>query len=254
MPLRKHKNALDGLYERFVTRERARRDPVSFLYRYDHPADREIAAVVASSLAYGRVEQILRSVDGALARLGESPAAALRRLSARELFDRFADFRHRVTDGAKLAALLEGVAAARTEHGSLDACFAAARRAGDASILDPLGRFVHALDPRRQCGHLLADPAGGSACKRLHLMLRWLVRQDAVDPGGWSCISPAELFMPVDTHVLQWARQSGVTGRKQAARAAAEEITAAFRVIAPHDPTRYDFAIAHAGMTAPRNP
>jgi uncharacterized protein (TIGR02757 family) len=251
--LNDHKAALDELYERFTTRDRAACDPVSFLYRYDDPADREVAAMVASSLAYGRVEQILRSVDDALGRLGASPAAALRRWSRRELLEAFGDFRHRVTGGVKLAALLEGVASAQAEFGSLEACFAAGRQSGDVSILEPLERFVRAIDPRRHCTHLLADPAGGSACKRLHLMLRWLVRQDAVDPGGWSALRPAELLMPVDTHVLQWARGLGITARRQPVRAAVEEITAAFRTISPGDPLRYDFAIAHAGMTALRN-
>jgi uncharacterized protein (TIGR02757 family) len=253
MSLHDHKAMLDDLYARFTTRQRAARDPVSVLYRYDNPADREVAAVIASSLAYGRVEQILRSVDEALGRLGNGPAATLHSLSRRALFDRFADFRHRVTSGVKLAALLEGVAAMQAEHCSLEACFAAGRQARDVSILDPCARFVRALDPRRHCEHLLADPAGGSACKRLHLMLRWLVRRDAVDPGGWRCIEPAELLVPVDTHVLQRAQALGITRRTQPTRDAAKEITAAFRAIAPGDPVRYDFAIAHAGMSVLRN-
>ncbi len=253
MPLSPHKRMLDELYERFTTRERAARDPVKFLYRYDDPADREVAAVVASSLAYGRVEQILKSIDDALGRLGSSPARELRNSPRRELFERYADFRHRVTGGVKFAAMLEGLAAALAEYGSLAECFTAGRRPDDACLLDPLARFVRAMDPHRRCEHLLADPAGPSACKRLHLMLRWLVRQDAVDPGGWSCIQPAELLMPVDTHVLQWARRLGLTRRKQPSRSAAMDITAALRRIAPQDPIRYDFAIAHAGMAELRN-
>jgi uncharacterized protein (TIGR02757 family) len=253
MPLRRHKRMLEDLYQRFTTRERAARDPVKFLYRYDDSADREVAAVVAASLAYGRVEQIIKSVDEALGRLGNSPATTLRHMTHRELFERFADFRHRVTGGVKFAAMLEGLCGVLAEHGSLAACFEAGRQPEDESLLDPLTRFVYAIDPHRRCGHLLADPAGPSACKRLHLMLRWLVRQDAVDPGGWRCIQPGELLMPVDTHVLQWSRRLGLTRRKQPSRAAVLDITAAFRRIAPEDPLRYDFAIAHAGMAELRN-
>lgn len=109
-------------------------------------------------------------------------------------------------------------------------------------------------DKRRQVqgvrvkNYLLPDPAQGSACKRLHLYLRWMVRNDAVDPGCWRHVAPNVLVVPLDTHMHRIARALGLTRRKQADARAAAEITAAFRTIAPTDPVRYDFALTRLGI------
>jgi len=97
-------------------------------------------------------------------------------------------------------------------------------------------------------GHLLPRPARGSACKRLNLFLRWMVRRDEIDPGGWDAVSPARLIVPLDTHMHRICGSLGLTKRSQADLQAALEITEAFRAFAPDDPVRYDFAISHLGI------
>jgi len=94
----------------------------------------------------------------------------------------------------------------------------------------------------------VSDAAKNSACKRINLFLRWMVRRDAVDPGFWTILSSSELFMPVDTHVLQWARAQKLTSRTVADRRTCLEITEALRVVCPEDPLRYDFCITRSGM------
>jgi uncharacterized protein (TIGR02757 family) len=96
--------------------------------------------------------------------------------------------------------------------------------------------------------YLLPDPAAGSACKRLHLYLRWMVRRDAVDPGGWSRVRARQLVAPVDVHMHRLGRALGFTKRRQADARTALEITAALRRFAPHDPVRYDFALTRLGI------
>jgi uncharacterized protein (TIGR02757 family) len=96
--------------------------------------------------------------------------------------------------------------------------------------------------------HLLPDPARGSTCKRLHLYLRWMVRSDAVDPGGWRGIDPACLIVPVDVHMHRIGRALRFTQRRSPSLESAREITEAFRRIQPTDPVRYDFALTRFGI------
>ncbi len=95
---------------------------------------------------------------------------------------------------------------------------------------------------------LLPSPGKGSACKRLNLFLRWMVRSDDVDPGGWSGVDAGKLIVPLDTHMHRMGLEVGLTRRKQADMQAALEVTRAFRTIAPEDPVRYDFALTRLGI------
>ena len=95
---------------------------------------------------------------------------------------------------------------------------------------------------------MLSSPEDGSACKRLFLYLKWMVRRDDVDPGGWTAFSPKDLIMPTDTHIHNITRQLGLTGRKQADLKTALEITRGFSAFSPEDPTRYDFALTRFGI------
>ena len=91
-------------------------------------------------------------------------------------------------------------------------------------------------------------PSGGSACKRLNLFMRWMVRCDEVDPGGWEEIPASSLVVPLDTHMYKICRALNLTGRRQADLRAAVEITKAFKKVAPDDPVRYDFALTRLGI------
>ncbi|MCK4410112.1 MAG: DUF2400 family protein, partial [Candidatus Eisenbacteria sp.] len=94
----------------------------------------------------------------------------------------------------------------------------------------------------------LPDPARGSACKRLHLFLRWMVRSDDVDPGGWDAVPASKLIVPLDTHMHRFSLLLGLTDRKQANGRTALEITRAFRSFSPDDPVKYDFSLTRLGI------
>jgi uncharacterized protein (TIGR02757 family) len=79
-------------------------------------------------------------------------------------------------------------------------------------------------------------------------MLRWMVRKDRVDPGGWSGIPAAKLLIPLDTHMHKIATGLGATKRKAADMRTVVEITEAFGRLAPEDPVRYDFALTRLGI------
>ncbi|HQK95229.1 MAG TPA: TIGR02757 family protein [Armatimonadota bacterium] len=234
--------ALDGLYDRYNRRDRVHPDPVGFLYAYENPLDREIAGLVASCLAYGRVAQIHRSVADALSRLGR-PASLLSGATPDDLHRIFDGFRHRFCSGEDLVPLLWGVRGVLDEFGSLERAYCAGGRGGLAAWVGRIERAAGA-----PLGHVLPSPAAGSACKRLNLFLRWMVRHDDVDPGGWERVSPASLRVPLDVHMHRIGRRLGFTRRAQADHRTVEEVTQAFREVAPHDPVRYDFALARSAM------
>ena len=240
---------LERIREAYHRPELIHPDPLEIVRGYDDPRDREIAAVICSSLAFGRVERILVASRQVLERL-DPPAQDLARTPPSRLRRRLAGFRHRFVTGEHVTALLVGVRAVMRRRGSLEAGFLAHdrpdapdTRAGLAGLTAEI-RTGAGADP----GHLLPEPCRGSACKRLHLMLRWLVRRDAVDPGGWTDVRPARLVVPLDVHMHRVAVALGLTARRALDGRAAVEITRGFARLAPEDPVRWDFALTRAGI------
>lgn len=237
---------LETLYARYNRREFVDPDPLIFLYRYPRIEDREIVALLASSLAFGRVAQILRSVEVVLAVLGPHPRRFILRTPPAAMRAAFGGFRHRYADGREVDALLAGIRAALETHGSLNRCFVSRLDAGDRTVLPALAHFAAAVGGGKN--YLLPSPAHGSACKRLHLFLRWMVRKDAVDPGGWEGVRPDQLVVPLDTHMSAIAARFGLTRRKSPDGRMALDITDRFRRWAPEDPVKYDFALTRFGI------
>jgi len=237
------------LYTTYNRREFVHPDPLEVLYDYDDLSDREIAGLVASGLAYGGVRQILRSVRSALDRM-DSPHHFLQRAGRQSLIHTFRDFKHRFTTGEELAMMLWGLKQVIERHGSLQACFVKGLAEEHETVLPALTAFVAAIsavfDGRPRS--LLPSPTAGSACKRLNLFLRWMVRQDDVDPGGWDAVPRSKLVVPVDIHMHRISLMLGLTARKQANLRTACEITDAFRAFAPDDPVRYDFCLTRFGI------
>jgi uncharacterized protein (TIGR02757 family) len=243
------RNHFDDFYKRYNRREFVHPDPLEFLYRYENIADREIAGLVASSLAYGKVKQILVNVEKVLAALGDNPSQFLReRASLRSLESKLSGFKHRFTTGGEVFLLLRGAFNAIKEYGSLNECFLQGLDKNDETVFPSLIRFVENLSREGRPASLLPLPEKGSSCKRLNLYLRWMVRTDAVDPGGWEDVSPSKLVIPLDTHMHRVCRGLYLTQRKQADMRTALEITARFREINPLDPVKYDFSLTRPGI------
>ena len=241
---------LEGLYLVYNRQELVHPDPLEFLYNYDEPQDREIAGLVASCLAYGRVAQILKSVEKALTPLGPHPRDFLMQdpHSLRGILSNsYKNLKHRFTTGGHVTDLLVRVSEILRSHGSLEEFMRSCLRGG-GSMLPALNIFSRTLSPAREGFSMLSSPEDGSACKRLFLYLKWMVRRDDVDPGGWTVFSPKDLVMPTDTHIHNITRQLGLTERKQADLKTALEITHGFSAFSPEDPTRYDFALTRFGI------
>lgn len=243
------RDVLDLLYEKYTRADLIHADPVRFPRRYTLVADREVVALLAASLAYGRVAQIARNLEALLHRMGAEPSRFVMESSPAALRAAMATFRHRWTTGDDIADLLIGVRRLRESEGSLEEALRCRMTPGDDCLLPALSAWVKALHGSVSSGrHLLADPTRGSACKRLHLFLRWLVRHDAVDPGGWPSIDAALLLTPVDVHMHRVGRGLRFTRCRQAGLRSVLEITAGFRAIHPEDPVKYDFALTRFGI------
>lgn len=245
--LEKSRRVFESIYVDNNKREYVAPDPLQFLYRYERPEDKEVVGLIASSLAYGKVAQILKSVENVLAVLGPSPSAYLRAASRDELEAKLGSFVHRFTDGAELTDFLSCIKLALERYGSLEELFLSC---GQDDMWLAADSFISAL---MQCGtrgnsFLLPRPSRGSACKRLWLYLRWMVRSDDVDPGCWRKVNPSMLFIPVDTHMFRICSALGMCERKNPDGRASREITEAFRIVCPEDPVRYDFALTRFGI------
>ncbi len=243
---------LEALYERFNRPEWIDPDPLAVARGYRTRADREVAALVAAALAFGGVKQIMASVRRALAPFPH-PHADLLAARPEEIRHACAAFRHRYVGGEELAALLTGIRVVLGEHRSLGALFARLHAPGEEDIVPALARFVRVLqaDSPLSRNYLLPDPARGSACKRLLLYLRWMVRADTVDMGLWKGVDPALLVVPLDIHMHRICTRLGFTRRRAADLRTAREVTAAFRALRPDDPVRYDFCLTRAAMHEP---
>ena len=254
---------LDELYAS-RSQQHLHNDPLSFCHRYPDPADREIAAVIASSFAYGSVVIIFRTLEAIFAEMGRSPRRYIEQFNPQAGLRAFAGFKHRFNDGRDLSALLWGMRQMVEQAGSIRAFFLRGHNSSGVDVSDSLNRYsaaVLALDYYDVFGScdipadsylpfLFPAPVSGSACKRLCMFLRWLVRpDDGIDLGLWREISTAQLIIPVDTHISRISRYLGFTARKAADWRMAQEITAALRVFDPDDPVKYDFSLAHIGIS-----
>jgi uncharacterized protein (TIGR02757 family) len=256
-------NTLDALYASRPLHNLGN-DPLSFCHRFPDPSDREIAAAVASAFAYGSIAVILRTLETIFAELGPSPRRYVERFDPHVGLHRFSHFKHRFNDGRDLCALLWGIRQMLTHSGSIQAFFLQGHTAADADIGGSLDRYTTAVKqldygdifgtdcfPHDSCfPFLFPSPSSGSACKRLCMFLRWVVRPpDGIDLGLWNGVSPRQLIIPVDTHISRISRYLGLTSRKTADWRMAREITAALRVFDAGDPVKYDFSLAHLGIS-----
>ena len=242
-------DALEELYGKYNHREYVHPDPLEFLYAYQNPRDREIVGLIASSLAYGRVAQILRNVSWILERIPQ-PYMFLQESTPGSLRKTFRGFKHRFTSGDEVAGLLDGVRRVIQKYGSLEELFVSGLRDSDGDIPQAIDRFVRNVKGRScaRCDTLLPNPSLGSACKRLNLYLRWMVRRDEVDMGGWARVPAGSLIVPLDVHLHRIGIAMGLTDRKQADMRTAVQLTESFKKFSPSDPVKYDFSLTRLGI------
>jgi uncharacterized protein (TIGR02757 family) len=226
-------------------------DPLQLVLRYSGSRDQEIAGLLAAAFAYGRADIVVANVGRVLDRMTPSPYVYLSAFDPAEARYRFAGFAHRFHKTPDLVLLLSSIAAALRAYTTLGDLFRLCYDQTDLDIGPSLARFVDALIGERRTkalDYLLTSPANHSACKRMNLFLRWMVRRTPPDLGIWTFVDPSKLVMPVDTHVHRIATFLGLNNRKSADWKAARALTDRLAKFDRSDPVRYDFAICRLGI------
>ena len=251
------KDVLERLYARYNHRELIKPDPLQFVYQYSNQADMEIAGFLAACLAYGRVQQIEKSLTNLLGRMENSPFKFVQNFDEQRKA-KLKDFKHRFTTADDISDLLDLLQIVLNRFGSIEKFFVQGYNPSDKNIIPALSHFCdsllyiyaaeHSGHISRGLKYLLASPTRGSACKRLNLFLRWMVRDDEVDAGVWKSIDKANLIAPVDVHMSRLCRFLGFYDRKTVSLSTAVKITESFAEIQPADPTKYDFALSRIGI------
>jgi uncharacterized protein (TIGR02757 family) len=253
------KAELDRLYDSF-NYEHSATDPIQIVRRYSRPDDVEVVAFCAASLAFGRVASVLQSIERLVAIMGERPAEYVRRFDPARHAPAFQGLVHRWTREHDLVALLWIIRQMLERSGSIEGFFLEGYDASApdlAAALDSFSARAMALDLKAAYGkvpkrpgvsYFFPSPSKGSACKRLNLFLRWMVRRDALDLGVWTRVPASKLIVPLDTHVIRVGRCLRLTRYTSPGWKMARDITASLTRIDPADPVRYDFSICHLGM------
>lgn len=233
-------------------------DPLSLPHRYGRPEDRETAAWLAATFAYGSAKQIIPAVERALVPLGEAPAQAVARYGGERLWP---GFYYRFHKEGHLMAWVAALRLLRERHGSLEAVFTPdgeGQRIIERSLNGAASRIQAALDDlavaselKRGLRFLVNSPSTGTACKRVLMFLRWMVRRDDLDLGQWTVLKPADLVIPLDTHVSRLAFYLGLRKSPEARTPhwkMALEVTDSLKLVDAEDPVRFDFALARLGI------
>ncbi len=220
-------------------------DPVQFPRRYPHLQDAEIVALLTATIAWGRRSLILRDAERMLVKLGSSPYRYVLCGDFRTLGQ---DNVHRTFFEQDLRYYLLGLKRIYERHESLNAFFLHKGCAHAWDVAEALASELLVANGHSNA-KCLPVHIQTSALKRINLVLRWMVRRDAiVDLGLWDFITPAQLYIPIDVHVATTARSLGLLKRCSIDRKAAEQLTALLRQLRPSDPVYYDFALFGLGV------
>lgn len=247
------KDFLDAKVEEYNQPGFIENDPISVPHFFTTKQDIEIAAFVAATLAWGQRKTIISKCREFFSLMDNAPHDFVLHHRERDLTP-FMNFKHRTFNGTDALYFISFFKHHYSAHDSLEAAFQVEEAANCATTEPFLMHFFEQFfsledHPVRTYKHI-STPARKSACKRLNMFLRWMVREDekGVDFGLWKNISPAQLICPCDLHVDRVGRRLGLITRKQTDWLTALELTENLREFDPADPVKYDFALFGLGV------
>lgn len=255
---------LNALVDEYKVPAYIQSDPLQIPYRFvADPKACELVAFITALFSYGRRDLIIETVTNLFRLTDNDPVAFLESFNPKRDAKLFQHFVYRFNKGPDLVYLWQRLQWVYQEFGSLENLFLASTQAhtpATGSLLKTgIATFTDTLlgeEPPQSYGlkFLFAHPSKGGACKRFNMFLRWMVRQDVetiegqptpkVDLGLWkNSLTPADLLVPLDTHVMKMNRHLRLSGRSDNSWQTAEEITNIFRLLCPEDPVKYDYAL-----------
>ena len=233
-------------------------DPISVPHQFTKLQDIEITGFWAAMLSWGQRTTIINKANELVQLMGGQPYDFVMNCTDHDLSP-FLSFKHRTFQPDDALYFIDFFRRYYHEHETLETAFAIPYQESDGSIRAALEGFHELffdspLAMQRTRKHV-STPAKGSACKRLNMFLRWMVRRDdaGVDFGLWQQIDPAHLMIPLDVHVERVARLLGLLVRPKADWLAVEELTARLRAFDAADPVKYDFALFGLGLKMRRD-
>jgi uncharacterized protein (TIGR02757 family) len=272
---------LEGLCRR-LDRRYLDTDPLAHVHSYRSDADREIVGFLAAGLAFGNVVAIRASLSKLLAAMGRSPSLFVDAFDEERSGGALRGLYHRWVRAEDFAALFRTLRLMRSRSGSIGAFFMEGHRPDDQDIGASLASFseralamsrgvgdgpvesgapartgsessarARSASPARRGAAFFPSPRDGSACKRLCLFLRWMVRDgDGLDLGlaPWRGVPRRQLVLPLDTHLARLSRALGLTRRRAPGWKMAVEATRALALLDPEDPVKYDFSLSRIGI------
>lgn len=243
------KALLDDRYDRYNNISFIENDPIVIPHSFSKLQDIEIAGFFAAVLAWGQRITIINKTRELMHMMGNSPHDFILNHAESDLKD-LENFKHRTFNATDTLYFVAFFKWFYNQHNSLEEAFLTQ----DGSMESALNQF-HQLffflpyAPQRTQKHI-ASPARKSACKRLNMYLRWMVRSDdtGVDFGLWKNIKPAQLICPCDVHVDRVGRRLKLITRKLTDWQTALELTHNLKELDADDPVKYDFALFGLGI------
>jgi uncharacterized protein (TIGR02757 family) len=228
-------------------------DPISIPHQFTLLQDIEIAGFFAAILAWGNRKSIINSCNKLMRLMNNKPYQFCLHHSKKDLLQ-LLNFKHRTFNTTDLLYCIEFFKQHYSKHNSLEIAFTKWMNKKDETVENGLigfhNYFFSLQDfPERTKKHI-ATPQKKSACKRLNMYLRWMVRNNktSVDFGVWKNIKPSQLIIPIDVHVSRVAKKLGILNRTQNDWQAATELTSYLKTLDANDPVKYDFALFGLGV------
>lgn len=254
------KDILDRFYEDYDFEERLSSDPIQFPHLYSDPRDVEIVAFISSCFAYGRVDLFMPVISSILAKMERHPYDFVLNLDLKKKY-LFKNIKYRFNSSDDVLCLLYVLSIILKKYGSLENLFKIHYKDNGPDISSGLKGMINTIlnidtsliygKDLKPYGFLqfFPSPEKGSACKRLNLFLRWMIRDRDIDFGIWKGIGKDKLIVPLDTHIARISRCLRLTNRKSKDWKMAVEITKSFKMLDQEDPLKYDFALCHHGIS-----
>jgi uncharacterized protein (TIGR02757 family) len=254
------KQTLDSLYNTYNFKDRILHDPIEFPHQYKKTEDIEVSGFIASCFAYGRVDLFKPIIKNILSVMGNSPYDFLVNFKLKRHRHLFSGIKYRFNDNNDIVRLLHTMSMAMKQYGSIEALFKLHFKDNDLNVGSGLTGLIDTMisiggnqqaASSNSSGFLqfFPSPAKGSACKRMNLFLRWMIRDRDIDFGIWKGIPKNKLVIPLDTHIARISRCLGFTTRSSQDWKMAVEITDSLKRLDPEDPLKYDFALCHQGIS-----
>jgi uncharacterized protein (TIGR02757 family) len=255
------RDILNKFYREYNFTERLKHDPIEFPHRYSTPEDIEVVGFIASCFAYGKVELFKPVIEKILEPGGRHPALFLRNFTIKKDSKYLKGLSYRFNTEKDILCLIYITSYILKKWGSLKDLFYSHYRPYHDDIGEALNNFVKCIltiDTSPVYGkdiksyglkQFFPSPENGSACKRMNLFLRWMVRDRDIDFGIWSEIPPSKLIIPLDTHIAKISKCLALTERTSLDWKTAKEITKSLKRLDPEDPLKYDFALCHLGIS-----